>query len=354
MRPLQLFAAFAMPALAACGPDLSGPGPDTSLPEEHGSLVAQAGVGADLAWSPSGEELAFVSQDYHLALAYRPGAAPPVRQLYALERPGEEIRQVALSADGADWFTATMVSTGVVVRRHTTGGVEVLTDRGSGGSAFGAAGGQPLLVAAGQPLAAFVVQPDSLFLLERGGAPTLLGTGCTGVVVFSPDGSQLVCVAGGWPPAYRVFRAGGGGSEPLPLPAEVAPMALLIRWDTDGLQVLYRDVWQLGLYRHADGSTRMLTPPPERQEFLQGGVSWSANGAKVAYWKTYCAQLSGFFSCGVTQAFLYLLDVSTGAITRVAVHTLHDPNLMLQVALSPDAATLAYVVGSGLYLLELR
>ena len=84
-------------------------------------------------------------------------------------------------------------------------------------------------------------------------------------------------------------------------------------------------------------------------------MSWSANGAKLAYGSIYCAQSHGLLGCARTQWILYVSDVQTGVATRVAVHAdEHVPGGLGSVALSTDASRLAYVMNGRLNLLDLK
>ncbi len=353
-------------ALPGCdfGIDLSGPGPDRSVPEVHGRHISSAHRSTPITWSPSGEEVTFISGDYQMAYAYHLQSGA-MRQLYASDTLTDRIVDAQLSADGVDWFTTSFhaeIGTDIpnVVRRHTSAGSTVLTDRGSAHPST-----PPLmrwvLVAPSQPVVAFIVSLDGLFLLRRGGEPTLLGNGCYGVVAFSPDESRVLCGVGSVPSSFRVFRMDGGAAQPLDLPDEVAEEAQVIRWDAQGIQVLYSayderfsDGWGYLLYEQASGSSRPLTPA-YKSEFTTGKMSWSSDGRTVAYWNSSCAQRGGLFGgCSITQAFLYVLDVATGTTTRVAVHTSSGGNSRLRVAVSPTGSMVAYNVNGGFYLLDVR
>ena len=352
-------------ALPGCdlGIDLSGPGPDRSVPEVHGRHISSAHRSTPITWSPSGEEVTFISGDFRMAYAYHPQSGA-MRQLYASNTLRDRIRDAQLSADGVDWFTISRYVGDTVgpnvVRRHTSAGSTVLTDRGGAHSLRNPPLMRWVLVAPSQPVVAFIVSPDSLFLLRRGGEPTLLGTGCYGVVAFSPDESRVLCSVGSVPSSFRVFRMDGGAAESLDLPDEVAEEAQVIRWDAQGIQVLYSayderfsDGWGYLLYEQASGSSRPLSPAYQ-SEFTTGKMSWSSDGRKVAYWNSFCAQSAGLFGgCSKTQVFLYVLDVATGTTTRVAVHTstgVRD----YRVAVSPTGSMVGYIVNDGFYLLEVR
>lgn len=354
-------------ALPGCdlGIDLSGPGPDRSVPAVHGRHISSAGRSTPITWSPSGEEVTFISGDYRMAYAHHPQSGA-MRQLYASNTLRDRIRDAQLSADGVDWFTTSFhvgdTTVGPnVVRRHTSAGSTVLTDRGGPGYHSNP---PPLmhwvLVAPGQPVVAFIGPQNSLFLLQRGGEPRLLGSGCYGVVAFSPDESRVLCGVGSVPSSFRVFRMDGGAAQPLDLPDEVAEEAQVIRWDAQGIQVLYSayderfsDGWGYLLYEQASGSSRPLSPA-YKSEFTTGKMSWSSDGRKVAYWNSFCAQSGSLFGgCRKTQAFLYVLDVATGTTTRVAVHT-SSGNSRLRVAVSPTGSMVAYIVNGGFYLLDVR
>ena len=213
-----------------------------------------------------------------------------------------------------------------------------------------------VLVAPSQPVVAFIVSPDSLFLLRRGGEPTLLGSGCIGIAAFSPDESRVLCVVSDVV-NLLVFRTDGGAAESLDLPDEVARGAHVIRWDAHGIQVLYSaprervSDWRYLLYEQASGSSRTLSPAYTFPEGITGKMSWSSDGRKAAYWNWYCAQVASILGpCLITQAFLYVLDVATGTTTRVAVHTGEAG----QVAISPTGSMVAYIVSDGFYLLAVR
>lgn len=141
-------------ALLGCdfGIDLSGPGPDRSVPEVHGRHISSAHRSTPITWSPSGEEVTFISGDLRMAYAYHPQSGA-MRQLYASNTLRDRIRDAQLSADGVDWFTISRYVGDTVgpnvVRRHTSAGSTVLTDRGGAHSsnppldALGARGTQP-------------------------------------------------------------------------------------------------------------------------------------------------------------------------------------------------------------------
>lgn len=349
-------------ALPGCDFEIFGPGPDRSVPEVHGRHISSAHRSTPITWSPSGEEVTFISGDLRMAYAYHPQSGA-MRQLYATNTPRDRIVDAQLSADGVDWFTISRYVGDTVgpnvVRRHTSAGSTVLTDRGGAHSS-----NPPLmrwvLVAPSQPVVAFIVSPDSLFLLRRGGEPTLLGSGCYGVVAFSPDESRVLCGVGSVPSSFRVFRMDGGAAQPLDLPDEVAEDAQVIRWDAQGIRVLYSayderfsDGWGYLLYEQAIGSSRPLSPAYQ-SEFTTGKMSWSSDGRKVAYWNSFCAQSAGLFGgCSKTQVFLYVLDVATGTTTRVAVHTSTGGG-DYRVAVSPTGSMVGYIVNDGFYLLDVR
>jgi Tol biopolymer transport system component len=125
----------------------------------------------------------------------------------------------------------------------------------------------------------------------------------------------------------------------------------LIRWDAQGIQVLYGDSTAF-LYEQSSGSSRPL--PGVYLPHEGGALSWSSDGRKVAYWHDYCAQVAGFLGgCRISQAFLYVLDVATGTATRVAVHTILGV-FWQGVAVSPTGSMVAYTINRGFYLLEVR
>lgn len=314
------------------------------IPEVHGRYVASAG-GNPITWSASGEEIAVGSADYRSAFAYHLQSGA-VRQLYA----SEHIYDAALSADGVDWFTTSFQGTATMIRRHTSSGSTVLTDRGTTGAGAGLVQGSGVLVAPHQSGAAFIVRPDSLFFLRRGGGPTLLGSGCTGILTFSPDGSRVLCTVPGWPPSFQVFRLDGGVPEPLMLSPEVTSPRL-IWWGQQGIQVLFGNTAAF-LYDVGSGSSRPL--PGVHLPLVPGTGAWSNHGKKVVYWNDYCAQSAGgLFSreCRVNQGLIYVLDTATGTTARIAVHTGSGSG---QVAISPIGSTVAYTINRGLYLIELK
>ncbi len=345
--------------LPGCSLDVLGPTDGSTgaepVAEVHGKYVAaSAGHYATVTWSPSGEEVAFISPDYRLAYAYhlRSGA---MRQLDAAVMSTEQLRDITLSADGIEWFTTSVADPRAyspvhVVRRHTSAGSTVLTDRGTIG-ADATLGQRGVLAGASQTVTAFIVQPDSLFLLRRGDQPAVLGRGCAGIVAFSADESQVLCVAGSGQPRFQTFRDDGGTAKPLVLPPAVR-YPLWLRWDARGIQVLYGDGTSYLLYEEATGSSRLLAGVSLPS--LSGTASWSGNGRKVAYWNDHCLRTNGAFIdpvCIENQAFLYVLDVATGATARVAVHNSSGSG---RVALSPDGSMAAYTIDSGLYLLEVK
>lgn len=227
----------AVAIIVACDFDIlpSGPGPDNSVPEVHGTPISSASsFSARITWSPSGEEVTFVAADLQTAYAYHLQSGA-LRELNTSTSNTALIYDAALSADGVDWFTTASGAQGDVIRRHTSTASTVLTIFGTYTPAFrGPAEGRAVLVAPGQPVAAFGVLPDSLFFLRRGNAPALLGTGCYGIVAFSPDESQVLCAEAGFQRGFRVFRADSGAAQSLDLPDEVAQRARLIRWDAQG------------------------------------------------------------------------------------------------------------------------
>lgn len=335
--------------------DLSGPGPDRRIAEDHGTPLDRASAQGELRWSPAGQEVTFISEDYRSAYA-RHIQTGVRRQLYASSIPQEQTYEATFSADGEEWFTLSSGSAGRVIRRHTTAGSAVITDRGIGGLARSAAEGRGVLVARRQPIAAFVISRDSLILLRRGGEPTLLAAGCNGVVTFSADESRVLCSVGFPPRTFRAFRLDGGAAEPVDLPEEVAFGARDFRWHARGLQVLYMATvngdLRYALYDQTSGSKRLLTPAHDYPESLDK-VTWSDDGSTIAYWTAYCAQSSGLFSCASLQGILYVLDVATGSMRRVAVHTIVGGYGIGHAALSPTGSMVAYTVNNQFYLLKI-
>ncbi|MGQ0703043.1 MAG: hypothetical protein ACT4PM_07935 [Gemmatimonadales bacterium] len=337
-----------MGALVGCGGGLldpSGPRPDESFPEIHGRLIGPAaGSGSvKVRWSADGSLVTFVSSDYSAAYAWE--VSTGVSRLLYQAPQGGQIFDVQFTSDGEDFYT--LSGPGFFVRRHQTSGETVETYSYSGN--FSPVLGSALLIAPSQPTAAFVAG-GRLYLIRRGAEPVVWGEGCDGLMAFSPDESEVVCVTSPSVPRNLVIFP---GPSMLNLPAEATTWPVSVRWDETGIRILYWKVGspvQLRLYQGSTGASATLATLGAL-EFANYVFSWVREGTRVAYWTTYCAQTSGLFSCDKVQALLYVLDVESGMVRRVAVHTL-ERHAGRGLALSPDGSTLAYVVGGSLYVLE--
>ena len=334
--------------------NLSGPGADQGLPELHGKDIDAADLGGSLNWSPDGRELGFITNSYRTAQTYRVENGD-FRLLFTLD--GGDLHEVGLSADGAESFTTSSGGTPeLVIRRHSTQGTITLTNRGTGGALYRGAEGHAVLPSPTQPVAAFTALPDSLFRIVRGSAPRLLGTGCLGIIAWSPDESQLLCMSVRDRGGYAVFRVDGGASTPLALPQNVTGYARFILWGAAGIQIVFSDIFAARIYDVSTTRSRTIIPAGSLTESVRmNRMSWSANGAKLAYGSSYCAQTQGLLGCARSQWILYVSDVQTGVATRVAVHADEPVRGGLgSVALSPDASRLAYVMNGRLNLLDLK
>ena len=238
--------------------NVSRPGADQGLPELHGKDIAAADVGGSLNWSPDGRELGFITNSYRTAQTYRVENGD-FRLLFTLD--GGQLHEVGLSADGAESFTTSSGGTpGRVIRRHSTQGTITLTNRGTGGVFDSAAEGHAVLPSPTQPVAAFTALPDSLFRIVRGSAPRLLGTGCLGIIAWSPDESQLLCMSVRDRGGYAVFRVDGGASTPLALPPNVTGYARFILWGAAGIQIVFSDIFAARIYDVSTTRSRTIIP----------------------------------------------------------------------------------------------
>jgi dipeptidyl aminopeptidase/acylaminoacyl peptidase len=346
---------WAVIASQGCGINLSGPGENTSAAESHGREVSIATSYANIRWSRTGDRFTFESPDRRTAVEYQL-ASGITRDLFS---NGQfVILDVQQSADGLEFYTRSEGGEGgQVIRRHAATGTTVLSD--SARSAFfvesEAQEGSPLLVAPSGAAAAFVIEPfDQLVLARRGEEPRVIAPGCSGLMAFSPDESRVLCRDGIQPaPGLVAVDLTTGAAEPLAIPSEVAAGAKAVHWDAGGFRMVYGGHFSpLSLYEQATNPSRTLVPAfglfPESGP---DGISWSLNGARVAYWTSYCAQSAGLLGgCLINQAFLYVLDVATGRTRRVAVHT----GGAMNAAISPTGTTIAYAINGLLYLLDVR
>ena len=329
-------------AVIGCA-DLTGP-----LPEVHGTLIGGGGSMA-LTWAPSGHEVTFVSGPYRILNAYN-ALTGVTRRLWESTTATDQIQDALLSADGAEWFTTSYdpkspTELKPVIRRHTAAGSTIITRTGYG-LRQSPADGRGVLMAPGDSLVTFLVQPDSLFLLRRGSEPTFVGGGCRGLIAFSTDQSQVLCGAQFAPSSFRVFRLDGSGSDSPDFPSDVAVSAVIFRWDATGLRVVYFGDGGYWLYEQASRSRRFLTSPMTGQGVISPhSWAWSGDGRATAYWALgYCPPND------YCQGALFVLDLSTGKATRVAVHVDRDGGA--RVAFSPDGTTVAYYITGGVYLLK--
>jgi hypothetical protein len=331
------------------------PGRDLSVPELHGTDLGLAASDSPnaicttnrLRWTPAGNEVSFITADGHSALAYQVPSGLR-RQLYTTNPEG--INDVQLSSDGQDVYTVTAYAKGwldwtCTIDRHTADTTTALSSNGKN------LGQGALLVAPGQAAAAYVESSYDLFLVRRNESPRQRGTGCNGLVAFSPDESEVLCNG------FVTVHLDTGTLRPLTLPADVSQHPLAIRWDEGGIGVIYLSgTSRLAVYAQSTGAVREFpeAPVPVSADL----VSWSRDGTMAAYWVPYCAQQLSTGACIIEQEFLYVLDVASGNSKRVAVHTV-DPASRSRgdgsaVAISPTGLTVAYEINGHLYLVDVK
>lgn len=336
-----------------CGVELTafgGPGPDRSVTELRGREIAPASQHGVVRWSPKGDRVTFISPGDRTAVVHDV-ATGVTEALFTIE--SGMVHDVQYSADGLAYFTSSTEAEGKFLREHSATGTIVHTAGAVTGHVEYPTWRQGMLVAQAEAAAAFLVSPDLLFLARRGQPPLLVGPGCFGILALSPDETRVLCAKGlTHAEGVAIFPVNGGPIEPiaLPIPMELLGQPAQVHWGVGGIRMLYYAscCWNLVLSDQAGGTTRAIA----RLDREYAKISWSADGRKAVYVESYCAQ-SDFLSCARSQGFLQLLDLASATIRRVAVHTFpaHDRRHLL--AISPTGSTVAYVIGSRLYLLDI-
>lgn len=334
-------------AMSGCN-DLSGPNPG----ERHGKDIGQATGWAKIRWTPSGDQVTFVSADARTAFAHRL-ASGVTRTLFTVN-DDEDIYDVQFSSDAKEFFTSSRkqilgkpIST--ILRRHTASTADVLED------VVG------VLVARGHAATAFRVSSESLYVVQRGEEPSLIGSRCTDLIAWSPDDTSILC-ATGFHTTYGIFHINGASMESFTLPAGAANSVMAFHWDARGIKVSHSTecFCQLSVYDEGSGLFRALLPPDDGgAEGPPHQISWSNDGTRAAYWTHFCHS-DNAVSCRIERDYFYILDLPSGTPKRVAVHACHyegpvAPNCNdAQVAISPTGSKIAYTINSRLFLLDVK
>lgn len=337
---------------SACGAGPVDPTIDEPLPDSPGIVLAEAWPGAGMHWSPSGDQLGFVSQG-HTGWIHEL-ASGSTRSVYVASVGS--VHNVHPTGAGSGAYIRSTELAARRILRQTGTETTSLSEDGVVWDSQLRGGGQGLALAPNGGLAVFLANPNRLFVLRGDEPPVFIGEGCDGIVAIAPDQGRAICAVGlSGPLSFVIFHLGVPAVEPLPLPAAVQSSVVSVRWGPKGIQLLTgRRILSepLQVYDWSSGSTQLLVPTavaPEGGPYLG---DWSRDGRRVAYWTNRCLQFEGWFDCTRRQWYLHVADVATGVRRRVAVHTSYSDHYGVPTAIAPDGARIAYLMGTTLYLVQ--
>jgi hypothetical protein len=334
--------------IAAC--DVRSPtNPNVELEEQPGTPVIGAESipsGATLLWSPDGDELYFEAADGSVRAVTIgiPGSR-------TLDSPRERGELTTAHSGGAVYFVANRTSQGATVFRVEGGAAEVLTDRAPPTSVLGQADGRLVLGGPEDRIAAYIVAPDSLFIADLATeARTFIVDGCERVVAFAPDSDRLICrTEGPRASGYAEVDIAQRSLMPRQLLAGNTTIRI-VRWDEQGLRVLFTAANRFQVFDVVSGSASPLWVPPTGSgprvlDFLH--YAWSGDGSRIAYWVHECLILDRVGQCEFGQSILYLVELATNTGKVAAV--VHGERGAEQIVLDRSGRAAAWVFDGRLY-----
>lgn len=210
--------------------------------------------------------------------------------------------------------------------------------------------GMPIVASPNSRMAAYIAAPDSVKRYDIAArTSTLLATGCNTVLAFTPDGARLLCARAGG--EYRYLSVTNGVETSA---GPRSPGTQLVHLGPDGLQQLrYGPFGAMDILNTTTGATMNVVTTgmlDAREIPYPSGGAWSNDGRRVALATSRaCAAI---LDCPFFQLSIYVLEVATGRLQRVAVVNApkgSDPDVEA-ITFSPDGNRVAYVAqwnGSG-------
>jgi hypothetical protein len=187
---------------------------------------------------------------------------------------------------------------------------------------------------------------DSSSIDLADGTPFLEPGATEGAFTFSPTGDAVLLLASD---AVTIADPATKTVEMKALPPGIR---LLPTWDANGPRILSNGGFAATPPYEIDNLTSGTTTvlpwhPPQSTD--TAAAAWSRRGDKVAIWDESCIAGDGLFNCKTSLSELYVVDVATGAATRIARTTAGEG----AVAFSPDGLRLAYETNRRLYVTDL-
>ncbi|MGH7500837.1 MAG: hypothetical protein ACREL7_03685 [Longimicrobiales bacterium] len=317
--------------------------------EDRGTEVPgsqMVGARSSLFWSADGGSVFFEAGTGTVALR---AVDALTGQVLTLDGPqADYVDPVVTHADGPIYFSTDRQDGRRDTWLRAGGGAAPvqLTDRAPGTSVLEQADGRLVLPSPDGATTAFIVSPDSLFVHDvTTGASRFIATQCIRVIVYSPDRARVMCRrdAEGDAGFGTVRLADGEVADILLMPRELARIQV-IHWDDDAIRTVYRTNSRFRIQNVDRDSTGTLWLPGIRSarsvvDFFN--YSWSANGARFAFWTHECLQVNRVGTCTFGQSLLHVVELATNQ-GRTAVVAKGERGGE-QIALSPDGTRVAYV-----------
>ena len=321
----------------ACGSDgyLGNDERAVPLAVRHGSEITTAATMSRIVWAAP-NQIAFVSADYRFGYIrdLNNGTQRPV----AIAGPGGQVHYATIGSSGAVYTVETTVGKGLSRQQGTIN--ELITTRPTGMLALEHF--EPALDLPNGDVA-YVVRPDSLYVRAADGTNRFVNSGCAALAAVSPTGTSVACFTVASQVLLRTFALANGSITNVDT-GNHFPIQVI--WKADGMYLLGRS----GPYvlRTPTGST-VVADYASSLEYAVPGAALSPDLTRFAYWTHYCA--SGLqLVCSRSQYSLNVMNVSTRAVTRVAVHDfVTGRNGSGAIAFSPDGREVAYVFADRLF-----
>ena len=325
---------------AGCGGDSffgdSGPGPSNPKAERHGTSLVDAWGDGDIAWSAVSNEIAYIGSDR--STAYARNMDTGARRTIFTAGVGRSLSHVAFGRAGT-MFTVEQAEGSFTLRMHTGSQTDVITSNADFST--------PSVVQSETGDVIYLEQPDILYLRRADGTRRLITGNCGAIGALAPAGDEVLCSNEFTPePLHRVALATGQAT--IIDTQQRNPMRAL--WNAAGLHVLLHNGSNY-VFLRPQGAL-VTTPAYTYPEYTLGHVAISPDAAKLAWWTYYCAQSDGFLGCAKWQYVLYVMNVATGKVDQLAVHTAGNEGVREgATTFSPDGTRVAYIVGNRLFVI---
>jgi hypothetical protein len=341
----------AMLALAACSVTEPYSNSGSELPERIGTPLAGTdgmALGAAMLWSGDGAELYFEAADGSMRAVSLPASITRT-----IDSPRTRAEFSVANTGNAIYFVADRTTSFASVFRAAGGHVTLLTDHAPLSTALGPADGTLVLSGPADSTAAFIVAPDSLFTYSvQTGQRQFVNAGCQRVVAFSPTGDTLICrTTGPRDAGYTLVTLGTSSLTPLTSLLPEAGTMRIVRWEDDGLRVLFTANNRFRI-RNVDRGTSTTLWSPSTAAYLMRSLdflhySWSTDGTRFAFWTHECLDVDRVGSCTRGQSVLYVVDLKNNTGSMIAV--VKGSRGGEQISMAPNGRAVAYAFNGRIY-----